>query len=160
MIGRPSGIPFQDLCTMVGLLTLTWAWSETTLAMTLGIINEHAGPIDGHSEAPLSLKRRLKCFRATLRTVAALEPLQKEGSALAERFGKLSVGRNNFVHGAAWQTHEGAFESFAIGVHSGNYATKNHRFDVESARLLNVEVAKLQDDMAAFMLKVVALFQR
>jgi hypothetical protein len=141
-------------------MTLTWAWSETTLAMTVGIINKEAGPIKGHPEAPLSLKRRLKCFREMLRTVAALKPLQEEGLALAERFGKLSVRRNDFVHGAAWQTHEGAFQSLAIGVHAGDYATNNHRFDVGDAVSFNGEIAKLQDDIAAFMLKVCGVFER
>ena len=50
-----SGNEFQDLCTMVGLITLEWAWAETGLAATIGIINRYAGPIAGHPQAPVSL---------------------------------------------------------------------------------------------------------
>jgi hypothetical protein len=139
---------------MVGLMTLTWAWAENCLAMTLGIINEHAGPIPGHPEAPLSLKRRIKCFRAALDGIPILHPLKDEGRILAERFVKIGPRRHDFVHGAAWQTHEGGFESVAIGVAAGKYSTKNHRFNVEDARLINVQIAELSDDITAFMLKV------
>lgn len=159
MMGR-SGEPFQDMCTMVGLMTLTWAWAENCLAMILGIIVENTGPIKGHPEAPLSLKRRIACFKIALRDTAALEPLQQEGRLLAKHFVELGARRNNFVHGAAWQAHEGGFESLAIGVHAGNYATKNHRFDIEDARLLNIEIAKLSDDITAFMLRVCAILDK
>ena len=151
---RPSGIPFQDMCTMVGLMTITWAWAENCLAMTLGVINEQVGAVPGHSEAPLSLKRRIRYFRDALNSVASLHLLKEEGRALAECFVKLAPRRNNFVHGAAWQTHEGAFESLAIGVAAGKYAAESHRFNVADAHALNVEIAKLSDDMTAFMLKV------
>ncbi len=156
---RPSGNPFQDLCTVLGLMALTWAWAENTLAMTIGVIIEQTGPIKGHPEAPLSLKRRVACFRAALRDVAALEPLQQEGRALADRFVELGARRSDFVHGAAWQIQEGGFESVSLAVRGGNYTVKNYRFDQRTTVFLNAQIAKLQNDMAAFMLKVVAVFK-
>jgi hypothetical protein len=81
-IGQPSGSPFQNFCSMVGLLTLTWAWAETSLAIAIGVINEQAGPIKGHPEAPLSLSRRIAYFKAALREIVQLKPLREEGNAL------------------------------------------------------------------------------
>lgn len=160
MIVRPSGDPFQDMCTMVGLMTLTWAWAETSLAITIGVINEQAGPIKGHTEAPLSLSRRIDCFRAALRDIAVLKDLQQEGRALATRFAELGRRRHDFIHGAAWQLDGSKFEALSLAVKAGNYAIKNHCFDIGDAVGLNAEIAKLQDDTATFMLKVVAIFQK
>jgi len=149
----PSGNHFQDFCTMLGLMTFTWAWAENTLAMIIGIIIEQTGPIPGHRVAPLSLKGRIACFRIALRDVAALKPLQQEGRVLAERFVKLGARRHEFIHGAAWELGKGSFQGISLGVTAGQYAVKDHRFDIGDAVVLNAEIAKLQDDAVAFMLK-------
>jgi hypothetical protein len=153
-MNKPSGNEFQDMCTMIGLMTLTWAWAETTLGVTVGIINKLAGPIKGHPQAPLSLSKRVSCLKDALRDIPILKPLQQEGRALAMRFTELSKRRNDFVHGAAWQHNEGGFETMGLGVKAGDYAIQNHRFNQGDAVALNVEIAKLQDDAAVFVLKV------
>jgi len=143
---KPSGDPFQDMCTMLGLMTLVWAWAENTLALMIGVIIENAGPIKGYAEAPLSLKRRVACFRSALRDVSALKTLQQEGRTLANRFVQLSRRRNDFIHGAAWQLQERGFQSLRIAVIDGKYAAKDHRFDIGDAVGLNAEITKLQDE--------------
>lgn len=145
---------------MVGLMTLTWAWAETSLAITIGVINEQAGPIKGHPEPPLSLSRRVACFKTALRDVVALKPLQQEGSALATRFVELGRRRHEFIHGAAWELEKGRFESVSVAVKAGQYAVSNQRFDISDAHGLNLQIANLQDAAATFMLKVVAIFQK
>jgi hypothetical protein len=156
---QSSGIPFQDICTLVGLMTLTWAWVENSLAITIGIVNENLGPIKGHSQPPLSLSKRIDCFKTALRDIASLKSLQQEGGALALRLTQLGRRRHDFIHGAAWQFEQGRFEAVSIAVKSGNYAVQNHRFDQSDALILCNEIASLQDDMAVFMLKVVGVFQ-
>jgi len=143
---------------MVGLMVLTWAWAENSLAMTIGVINKNAGPIKGHPEAPLSLKKRVNCFRIALRDIPALKPLQEEGRALAVRFTELGARRNNFIHGAAWQLEQGGFQSMVFAVMGGKYIVKDHRFDEDDAFLFNVEITKLQAEIADFMLRVAAIF--
>jgi hypothetical protein len=145
---------------MVGLMTLTWAWAENSLAIAIGVIIEQTGPIKGHAEAPLSLSRRVACFKAALRDVVTLKPLQQEGVALATRFVQLGRRRHDFVHGAAWQLGEGKFEAISLAVKAGNYTVENHSFDIGDAVCLNAEITELQDDIAAFMLKLVATFQK
>ncbi len=158
-MAKPSGDPFQDLCTMIGLMTLTWAWAENTLAITIGVINEQAGPIEGYPEAPLSLKKRIACLKVALRDIASLKSLQEEGRALAVRYSHLGRRRHDLTHGAAWQLHESDFQSANVRVIAGKYAVKDHRFNQGDAVSLNIEIAKLQDDAAAFMLKVLATFE-
>jgi len=145
---------------MIGLMTLTWAWAENSLAITIGVIIEQTGPIKGHAEAPLSLSRRVACLKIALRDVAALKPLQQEGGALATRFALLGRRRHDFIHGAAWQLGEGKFESVSLAVKAGHYTVENHRFDIGDAVRLNAEITKLQDDIAAFMLRLVATLQK
>lgn len=157
-VGRPSGIPFQDLCTMVGLMTLTWAWAENNLAIIIGVINENAGPIQGFLEPPLSLQKRIRCLKVALREIAILEPFQEEGRALAVRFKELGTRRHKFVHGAAWELDQGGFQSVSIAVRAGKNLVEDHRFDQADAIRLNVEIAKLQDDAADFLLRIVKLF--
>jgi len=144
---------------MVGLLTLTWAWAETSLAITIGVINEQAGPIKGHPEAPLSLSRRIACFKAALREIVQLKPLREEGNALATRFVELGRRRHDFIHGAAWQLEEGRFESVSVAVKAGRYTVTNQRFHIDDARDLNIHIGELPDDIAIFMLKVVGTFK-
>ena len=159
LIVRPSGNPFQDICTMVGFITLTWAWIENSLAITIGVINEHAGPIKGHPVAPLSLSKRIACLKVALRDLAVLKPLQQEGLGLAARLTELGRRRHDFIRGAAWPLEKGRFQSVSLAVKAGNYAVENHSFDISVAHDLNIQIAKLQDDMVSFMLKVVGVFQ-
>jgi hypothetical protein len=154
----PSGDKFQDLCTMFGLMTLTWAWAENILAITVGIINKASGPIKGYPEPPVSLKKRVAYFRVVLRDLDILKPLKEDGRALAMRFIELGARRNKLVHGAAWQIHEGEFQSFGIRVKGGDNVVEDHRFNHADAISLNIEIAELQDNAAAFLLKVAALF--
>ena len=156
----PSGDPLQDLCTMLGLMTFSWAHAENMLALTIGIIGEHVGPMKGHPEAPLMLKRRVDCLRVALRDVEVLKPLQQEGRMLMERFMKLSVRRNDFVHGAAWQLNESTYQSISFAVIDGKYAPKYHRFDQGDTVSLNAEIAKLSEDAVAFMQKTAAAFAK
>jgi hypothetical protein len=153
-----SGNDFQDLCTTVGLMTLSWAWAENILASTIGVLNNNAGPIKGNSEAPQSLKKKISCLKIALRDIPALQLIQHDGRVLAERFIELSLRRNKFVHGAARQLHEGGFQSTGLAAHQGDYAIQDHRFNVSDAVSLESEIAKLSDDATAFLLRVCKIF--
>jgi hypothetical protein len=73
---------------------------------------------------------------------------------LAECFVELGGRRNEFEHGAMWQTHEGFFDSVAIGVEAEKYAAKWQRFTIEDARILEGEINTLSNDATNFMLRV------
>lgn len=151
---RPSGIPFQDMCTLLGLMTVTWAWVENSLAMTIGLIQENVGPIAGHPQSPVSLKKKLECLKVALRDIEALHPFQQEAAVLLKSLKELGARRNDLVHGAAWQDSEAVFQSVSFKVIGGKYTGRDHRFNIRDAYALNVEIGKLSDDMTAFMLKV------
>ena len=144
---------------MIGLITLSWAWAENVLAATIGLVERHAGPIKGHPEPPLSVKRRVSALRSALRDVPALHLLQEQGHALAVRFTELGRRRNDLVHSAAIQLHEGGVEFTRIAVRRGSYSIEDHRIDESDAVLLESEIAKLSDDATAFMLSVCAIFE-
>lgn len=143
---------------MLGLMTLTWAWAENSLAIMIGVINEHAGPLQGHPEPPLSLQKRIACLKVALRDIAVLKPLQEEGRALAVRFKELGTRRHKFIHGAAWELEQGGFQSVSIAVRARQNTIEDRRFNQADAVLLCGEIAKLQDDAAAFLLRVTAIF--
>jgi hypothetical protein len=145
---------------MLGLMTLSWAWAETSLAMTIGLIQEYSGPIAGHSESPVSLQKKIKCLKIALRDTASLHPFKQEASVLIKGFVELSVRRNSFVHGAALEMKEGIFQSATLKVISGKYSGEYHHFDIGDLHALNTETAKLCDDMTAFMLKVAETLSR
>jgi hypothetical protein len=148
------------MCTMLGLMIVVWGWAETTLAMTIDIIAEHVGPMRGHPEVPRSQKRRIDCFKAALRDVEALKPIQQEGRALAVRFVDLGRRRNQVVHGATSERGKGRFETFRFVAIEGKHAAQNHSFDQSDAVALNAEIAKLTNDAVAFMQKVAAAFRK
>lgn len=135
-------------------MTLSWAWTENTLAMTLSLITDKFGEIKGHSEAPVSLKQKVKCLRSALRSIDALDPLQQRGSMLAERLVALGSRRNDLVHGAMWKTREGEFQTIGFRVIAGKYATAEHGVNVGDAVALEREISELSNEMTAFMLAV------
>jgi hypothetical protein len=139
---------------MLGLMTMTWGWVDTTLAMTIGMAQEYVGPITGFPEAPVSLKKKLACLKRLLRDVPVLEPLKEEGAALIELTRELGTRRNNLVHGAAWQAHEGVFQALNLKVIAGKYAGSDHHFNIVNTHALNVKIGILSDDLTKFMLKV------
>ena len=140
-------------------MTLSWAWVETSLAMIIGLIIEYNGPIDGCAEAPVSLKKKLQFFRKSLRSIEALKPFQERGTILAERIGHLGSSRNNLVHGASWQIHEGSFHALGLKAAGAQYAPQNHTFNVDDTIALNVEIGALSDDITIFMVDVARMFE-
>jgi hypothetical protein len=151
---RPSGVPFQDMCTLLGLMTVSWAWVENSLAMTIGLIQENIGSIKGHPQSPVSLKKKLDCLKVALRDMELLHPFQQEAAVLLKSLKELGARRNDLVHGAAWQQHEGGFQSVNFKVIGGKYAGRDHRFNIQDAYTLNVEIGALSDAMTVFMLKI------
>ena len=140
-------------------MVLSWAWVENTLAMTVGVINRYAGPIKGYKKPPLQMERRIACLESALANIPALHKFKQSGDALAVRFTELSHRRNDFMHGAALQLHDGSFESTSIAVKDGKNVIKNHRFTQDDAILLESEIAKLSDDATAFMLLICDIFR-
>jgi hypothetical protein len=112
---KPAEADFQNLCTMLGLMTLTWAWAENALALSIGIIDGAVEGVRGHRDIPVSMTRRLKYLRASLTDVPELHSVKDMGRKLADDFSRLNVRRNELVHGSAWQLREGGFES--LGFH-------------------------------------------
>ncbi len=107
---EPSGNELQDLCTMLGVMTLTWAWAENALATAIGIIDEFVPQVRKNTEIPVSMKRRLRYLRAAFFDIPALKPVKDQGSLLTDRFADLAVRRNDLIHGSTWQLEKGGFE--------------------------------------------------
>ena len=73
------------------------------LALSLWMIDEAAGEIQGHPEAPISLKKRLSYWRTALRDVAALESVEQDGAALVKLFEDLAPrAMNLFMASFIW----------------------------------------------------------
>lgn len=152
-----SGDDFQDLCTMIGLMTIGWGWCDTVLSEIIRLIIERVGPIDGYSDAPLSMKKKIKCLRRALKTVKILEPLQQTGLALAELFVNLSGRRNEIVHSASIQTNKGLFESIGLKSVDKKYVRHTHRFTLDEAIVLSDEIGKLSDRITKLMVDMYQL---
>lgn len=149
---------FEDFCTILGLMTLTWAYIDNGLAIMLGTIIDNAGSIKGHTAVPLSFRPRVACFRNALRDAPALQSLQQDGRALAMRLTELGRRRNKFVHRSAIHHDEGGFEAIAVAVDGRNYTVENSRFEVRDAARLQGEIAELCGDVLDFMARVDAAF--
>lgn len=154
---KKSGDIFATIGWMV--LSWAWAWAENILAMTISIINKSAGPIKGYAKLPKHMEQRISCLKSALANISALHGLKQSGDALSVRFAELSKRRNDFMHGAAWQLHDGSFESVNIDAQGGQFLINNHRFNQDDAILLESEIAKLSDDATAFMLLVCDIFR-
>jgi hypothetical protein len=147
---------FRDICIILGLMTLSWAWAETMLACIIGVINRQ-GHLKGYDDAPVSLKRKVSYFKLALRDIAALQPIQNDGRVLAKRFKELSLRRNNIVHGAASKFHERGFDATIMPVIRGNYLIQEHSFNKSDAIALEREIAELSNEAQGFLLRLIAL---
>jgi hypothetical protein len=150
----PTGDDFEDLCGIVGLMTLTWAYAENGLAIMLQTIIDATGPIKGHHQAPLSLKFKLSALKVAVRDIPALQPLHHEGRLLVMRFGQLGKRRSDFTHSAAFGLEDGGFETTIARVKRGNYEIENKRVDVRDAVLLQAEIAEFCQQVISFMARV------
>jgi hypothetical protein len=155
---KPAEDDFQNMCTMLGLMTLTWAWAENALALSIGIIDRSIEGVRGHREIPVSMKRRLKYLRTSLADVAELHSVKDIGGKLVEDFSLLNVRRNELVHGSAWQFEKGRFQSLSFTIKVRDYSAKHKRVDIADMVRFNVEVTKLADDATAFLLQVSKIF--
>jgi hypothetical protein len=81
---KPAENDFQNMCTMLRLMTLIWAWAENALAIAIGIIDEAVEEMRGQRDIPVSLKRRVKYLRTALADVPKLESLKQRGNQLAD----------------------------------------------------------------------------
>jgi len=143
---------------MYGLMSLTWGWAENSLVMTIGIANKYAGPIKGHPDPPLSLKKRLDCLKVALRDIPALTPVQADGRALIARFKELAPRRNTLIHSSTTPEPGGGFSGVGFAVKGGDYVTEDHRFDVPTTWQLAADIAIHSDNVTAFMYRVAKIF--
>ena len=144
---------------MLGLITIVFAYSENGLGIMLNTIIENAGAIKGHDQAPVSLKRRLDCFRAALRDVPALKLLREDGRMLATRFAQLGRRRNDLVHSGAINLGQGQFKGTLLLTEGRKYTVEDHRFDIRDAVALVVEVPEFCQQVLDFMARVDAAFE-
>lgn len=119
LLMRPNIKEFEELSSIIGLMTLSWGWADYVLSYIIATIIQQTGTIHGHPEPPVSLKKRVKALRRALRDVPILQPFKEEGTLLAERFLEIGNRRNNLVHSAAIQTHKGTFEALSLKVKEG-----------------------------------------
>jgi hypothetical protein len=155
---KPTENDLQNVCTMLGLMTLIWAWAENALAISIGIIDGAVKEMRGQRDIPISLKRRVKYLRTALADVPELESLKERGNQLANDFIRLSVLRNELVHGSTWQLEKGGFESLGFAIIGRQQTAKQKRFTIADAVSLNVEITKLANDATAFLLRVSEIF--
>lgn len=156
---KPSGNALQNFCTMLGLMTLVWAWAENALALAIGIIDGAVtGGVRKNTEIPVSMKRRLRYLRAALIDIPALEPVKDQGRLLADRFADLAVRRNELVHGSTWQLEESGFESLRFAILGRKASAHQKRYEIADAIRLNIEITELADEACLFLLRVSEIF--
>jgi hypothetical protein len=158
-MAKPSGDPFADMCTMVGVMTITWAWAENWLALSLWLIDEAAGDIHGHPEAPISLKKRLSYLRIALRDVSVLESAKQEGAALIKLFKELAPRRHEIVHGTLYLMPQGGFESSRLAIRGREYSRHQKRVEIADVVQFNVEVNALAQASAGFNIRLRRIFE-
>ena len=157
-MAEPSGDAFQDMCTMIGLMVISWAWSENALALAIGIIDETVEEMRGHKELPVSLKKRLDYLRTALKDVPALEPIKEEGTALIKLFVELKERRHELIHGSTWQLDQGGFEAHLSTIKGRKHLIEQKRVEIGDVVLFNIEVDKLGEAALSFLTRIDAIY--
>lgn len=157
-MAKPTGDPFADMCTMIGVMMVTWAWAENWLALSIGIIDDAIPEVKGHPERPISLKKRLSYMRVVLREVPALEVVKDNGHALIKRFVELAPRRHQLVHGSLWLMPEGGFKSNRLIVKGREYTSDQKRVEIGDVVRFNQEVKDLAHAARDFNWRLVEIF--
>lgn len=143
---------------MVGVMTLTWAWAENALTLSIAIIDSSTQSAKRHPELPRSLKNKLSYLKAALRDHAQLEALKESGAALIEHFTKLKMTRGELVHGSAWQMDDGRFQTLAFILKGRDQTINQKVVEIGDIVRFNVEVTALSDRANAFLIAVSDVF--
>jgi hypothetical protein len=149
---------FQNVCTILGLLTLTWAWAENALALAVGLIDENVPSMRGFKEIPISQRGRLQYLRNALKDVAALEPVQEHGRLLIEHFVTLGSRRNELIHSSRGPDEEGAMAALGFAISARQQKGFQKSFDIPATIALIGEVRDLADEAIHFMDLVGGIF--
>jgi hypothetical protein len=154
MMTKPGDNPFQDMCLMIGMMAITWAWAENALALAIGIIDEKIGAVRGHGELPLSLRKRLSYLKNALADIPALKILEDDGGFLVKRFVELAPRRNELIHGSTWTIPHDLFETLHLPVVAGKYAGKQQSIQIGDVLRFNTEVVSLANAASAFLRRI------
>ena len=157
-MAKPSGDPFQDMCTMVGLMTITWTWAENALAIAIGTIDGKVPAMRGHSELPISLKNRLSYLRNALADVPALGPIKQDGTALVKLFIELKERRHKLVHDSTWQMPDGSFAAFHFIIKGRQHTGEHKPVEMAQVVIFNREIEGLNLAAHTFLQNVDRIF--
>ena len=143
---------------MLGMMTLTWAWAENALVLSIGIIDESGAKPRPPQGLPISFSGKLKYLRAALRGVSALKHLQDRGTSLMDELAALADRRNALIHASIGVSESGGLESTLFPKSGGTPARK--KVSVAEAVALNIDIDKVSDDVTQFLLSVSKAFHR
>lgn len=143
-----EGSEFYDIMTtLVGMMTLTWAWAETGLAYMVEIIDSELwSPTKDHKELPVSLSRRLHFLRLAFADVEALSPLRERALALFQDFSTLKKEREALTHGATVQLHTDRFEISTISTKGRTNTHTKKIVTLKDAFALNTKITALAEN--------------
>jgi hypothetical protein len=158
-MAKPSGDDFQDFCTMLGMMTLTWAWIENALALSIGIIDESGLKPRPDRGLPISLSGKLKYLRAALGSVSPVKPLKDRGVALMDKLSTLANRRNAFVHASIGPIERGNGLESTLFPNDGSHPTRAP-VSMADAIALNIAIDDLVEETIWFLMEIATALPR
>ena len=156
---KPSGDPFQDMCTMIGVMTISWAWCENGLAIAIAVIDANRlDGVSGRTSLPISLSKKLDYLKTALREIPALEGVEKDGTLLVQMFSDLKHRRHSIIHGSLWSGRAGSFENLNIKSKGRLVAPDQQPIDIADVIRLNIEIKRLSDVGMTFLRKINVIY--
>jgi hypothetical protein len=83
----------------IGRMTISWAYLEATLDITLHVIHTELGGRNIESIKPWALNRKLKYLRKSAKLVSRFEPVRKSFLEILDVIEESSVTRHDVIHG-------------------------------------------------------------
>jgi len=123
----------------IGRFTVSWAWLELGLDISVSVIHRHLNGEAIQSEAPWSLQRKLDYLRAAPKKLLPLASYRQRITALADAVELMLETRHDIIHGCIIEHTEGTGSAVMARLRRGE-GSKPKAFAASADDVLNVAI--------------------
>ena len=145
--------PSDDWLLSVGMITITWAWIESTLVACLYAVQESSCGFDlrlKDGSPPRTAGKIIEVLGQAISAVAAEKPYEKEGALLLSECATISIRRNEVVHRTAVYLSAPEASVHFYKVVKGRYEFAHATVQLRDLLQLNIELDALSVRVADF----------
>ena len=149
---------FLGLCQAIGYVVINSALIEQQVDNWVDVLFRQCGGANlrKNKDIPRAFNQKRKFLISCFKELPSLAPFSQEGRDLVTRLTKLSVKRNDLIHGAikALSPINGAFQYRIIGYQKQAHTLREFEFDLHDFSILEKSLSDALTDALEFSQKL------